>query len=293
MKKNIWLAAGITGMLLGTPPSDAKAAVSINISSESRPSFIINSPPSFIYLRTQGFSVSVGSPYDIVYYGDMYYLYHNGYWYRSYYYRGPWTIILSTKLPYQIRRHRWEDIRRYRDVEFRRPDGRNNQYQRNDDIKRRALDQRGDANNRKVQLQQQNALENRMIQNRQNNRPQQQQNQNQQIQAPQQQKNQRPQSEAPKPRPVQNQQRVAPEQQQNQRSQSEAPKPRPAQNQQNRAPKQQQNQRPQSEAPKQRPVQNQQHVAPEQRQIKANQGAPGNKQGSDQPNKDNRGKKND
>jgi hypothetical protein len=56
----------------------------------------INAAPNFIYLRNQGFSVSAGSPYDIVYYGNRYYIYHNGLWYRSYYYRGPWVLGLNT-----------------------------------------------------------------------------------------------------------------------------------------------------------------------------------------------------
>jgi len=223
MKKHIWLAAGITGMLLGVPHGDAKAAVNINISTGSRPSFIINSPPSFIYLRTQGFSVSVGSPYDIVYYGKRYYIYHNGRWYRSYYYRGPWVLILDSGLPYQIRRHRWDDIRRYRDIEYRRPDSRTNQYQRNDDNRRRVLDQRSDANNRKVQAQQNKAPEQRQMQRQQNNAPQQRQNQGQQ------------QNKAPEQRQMQRQQNSAPQQRQNQgQQQNKAPENRKGPDQSNK-----------------------------------------------------------
>ena len=229
MKKHIWLAVGITGMLLGIPPADAKAAININISASSRPSFIINSPPSFIYLRTQGFSVSVGSPYDIVYYGKRYYIYHNGHWYRSYYYRGPWVLILDSGLPYQIRRYRWDDIRRYRDIEYRRPDSRTNQYQRNDDNRRRVLDQRSDANNRKVQAQQ-------------NRAPQPRPNQGTQIKAPEQRQMQNQQNRAPQQRQMQNQQNRAPQQRQMQNQQNRAPQQRQMQNQQNRAPQQRQNQ---------------------------------------------------
>ncbi len=267
MKKHIWLAAGITGMLLGTPPADAKAAVNINISAGSRPSFIINSPPSFIYLRTQGFSVSVGNPYDIVYYGKRYYIYHNGHWYRSYYYRGPWVLILDSGLPYQIRRYRWDDIRRYRDIEYRRPDSRTNQYQRNDDNRRKVLDQRSDANNRKVQAQQ--------------NR------------APQPRPNQGPQINAPEQRQMQNQQNKAPQQQHNQGQQHKAPEQRQMQNQQNKAPQQQHNQGQQHKAPEQRQMQNQQNKAPQQRQNQGqqNKGAE-NRKDHDQSNKEERGKKN-
>ena len=74
MNKQIWLVAGIAGMLLGNPAADANAAISVQIKTGSNPSFLINSAPNFIYLRSQGFSVSIGNPYDIVYYGDYYYI---------------------------------------------------------------------------------------------------------------------------------------------------------------------------------------------------------------------------
>lgn len=150
MKKSIWLAAGIAGMLLGNPSADTLAEVNVQISVGDRPSFVIDSAPSFIYLRTQGFSISIESPYDIIYYSNRYYLYYRGHWYRSSNYHGPWILVMNNRLPYQIRRHRWEDIRRYRDVEYRRHDSRNNRYQRNDDNKRRVLDLRNEANDRKI-----------------------------------------------------------------------------------------------------------------------------------------------
>jgi len=164
MKKNIWLAAGIAGMLLGYPFIDARAEVNVQISTSNSPSFVIDSAPNFIYLRTQGFSISVGSPYDIVYYGNYYYIYHNGRWYRASNYHGPWFIIVNNRLPYHIRRHRWEDIQRYRDIEYRRPDSRNNRYQLNDDRRRRVLDERNEANSRKLQDRQKKTINDRQIQ---------------------------------------------------------------------------------------------------------------------------------
>ena len=162
MKKQIWLAVGIAGMLLSSPVADVKAAVNVQINMGRHPFFVIDSAPSFIYLRAQGFSISVGNPYDIVYYGNYYYIYHNARWYRSSNYHGPWILILNNRLPYQIRRHRWEDIRRYRDIEYRRSDHSNNQYQRNDDNRRRILDQRNDVRSRQVQVQQK-AVETRRV----------------------------------------------------------------------------------------------------------------------------------
>ena len=130
MKKYIWLAAGITGMLLGNPSSDAQAEVSIRIGGGRPPSFILDTRPSFIELPGMGFSVSIGSPYDILYYGNMYYIIQDGVWYRSAYYRGPWIVVSERNLPYKIRRHRWDDIRRTRDVEYRKYEYRDNRDRR-------------------------------------------------------------------------------------------------------------------------------------------------------------------
>jgi len=221
MKKNIWITAGIAGMLLGIPSSNVKAAVNININTGSRPSFIINSPPSFVYLRTQGFSVSVGSPYDIVYYGNRYYIFYEGHWYRSYYYRGPWVLILDNRIPYQIRRHRWDDIRRYRDIEYRRSDSRNNQHQRNDDNKRRILDIRSDATNRKIQAQQNRGTVTRQNQGQQIRGQAKQQMQGQQNRGPANQQNQGQQSRGPAKQQMQGQQNRGPANQQNQGQQNQ------------------------------------------------------------------------
>ena len=127
MKKTIWMAAGLAGLFLGNPLSDAQAEIGIHVGGihvgvRDRPEFVIDTRPSFVYLPEQGFSVSVGSPYDIVYYGDLYYLYRDGSWYRSSHYRGPWVYVRDFNIPRSIRRHHWDDIRRYRDIEYRRHD---------------------------------------------------------------------------------------------------------------------------------------------------------------------------
>lgn len=124
MKKHIWMAAGIAGMLLGNPSGDAQAKVNIHIALGDRPSFYLDTRPDFIYLPYTGYYISIGAPYDIIFYDDYFYLYDSGYWYRSAYYRGPWIIVRDYRLPYQIRRHRWDDIRRFRDIEYRKHDRR-------------------------------------------------------------------------------------------------------------------------------------------------------------------------
>ncbi len=128
MKKKLWLLAGITGVLLGNPVTDSKAEVSIHIGlggrAPERAPFLLDTRPSFVILPDMGFSVAVGSPYDIIFFGNHYYAFHNGIWYGSGDYRGPWVAVHESRLPYGIRRHRWEEIRRSRDVEYRRNDRR-------------------------------------------------------------------------------------------------------------------------------------------------------------------------
>ncbi|MFZ4524840.1 MAG: hypothetical protein ACOYOE_04625 [Chlorobium sp.] len=155
MKRSIWLAAGIAGMLLGNPAADARAEVSIQIGGREKPSFFLRTRPDFINLSDFGFSVSVGSPYDIILYRDIYYINQNGRWYRSPNYRGPWAIVRDNRLPARIKSRRWEDIRTSRDIEYRRHNdrfdrNRNNRDQRFDDRNRdnRNRDLRFDDKNR-------------------------------------------------------------------------------------------------------------------------------------------------
>jgi hypothetical protein len=159
MKNNIWLTLGFTGMLLSNPYANAKAELNIRVG--SRPSFIMERRPDFVELRDFGFSVSAGSPYDIVYYNNFYYLNHGGFWYRSSDYQGPWMSVRTSLLPSKIRRHRFEDIRRYRDSEYRvHEDQRRLDQQRSDDNNKRNLEQqRSDENNKRL-LDQQRSDEN-------------------------------------------------------------------------------------------------------------------------------------
>jgi hypothetical protein len=127
MKKNILLIAGIGAMLFANSPTDVRGEVGIRIGvgdrdrHRHRMDFVIDTRPDFIFLPERGFYVSVGSPYDIIYYGGRYYLYRDGSWYLSPDYRGPWMLVMDYDLPYRIRRHRVE-IWRYRDMEYRRHD---------------------------------------------------------------------------------------------------------------------------------------------------------------------------
>jgi hypothetical protein len=80
-----------------------------------QPRVVLNAAPRFIFSPFLGMYVSVGIPYDIVYIGNDYYLYQDGFWYRGPYYNGPWLRVESRRLPLELRRHRYEQIRHYRD----------------------------------------------------------------------------------------------------------------------------------------------------------------------------------
>ncbi len=82
------------------------------------PPLVIEEAPRFIYAPELGFAVSVDIPYDIAYINQRYYLYSGGYWYLSRTYWGPWSFVSQRRLPLGLRKHRYEQIRLYRDREY-------------------------------------------------------------------------------------------------------------------------------------------------------------------------------
>ncbi|MBM3162180.1 MAG: hypothetical protein FJZ79_02390 [Chlorobi bacterium] len=120
MKKKRWITAGIAAMLLaGMPGTDADADIIVHVRTAGRPEFVINSWPGFIFVPKLGYSVSKDNAYDIIRYNKYYYIYKNGYWYRSPSYRSQWVIVKEHRLPYKIRKYRRAEIRKHRDIEFR------------------------------------------------------------------------------------------------------------------------------------------------------------------------------
>lgn len=124
MKKRL-IAAVFLVVTMAVP---AYAGVTVGITLPPPPEIVIEAAPRFIFSPELGFHVSVGVPYDIVYIGDQYYLYNNGYYYRSRYYNGPWVGVESRRLPPGLRRHKYQEIRRFRDVEYRRYEGNREHY---------------------------------------------------------------------------------------------------------------------------------------------------------------------
>jgi len=118
IKKNSLLVAGIAGMLFGLSYSNGRADT--HISNENSVHFAIDEKTGFIFIPGYGFSVSVNNPYDIIFFENLYYLFRDGVWYRSAFYRGPWDVIQKDGVPDNIRSQRWDDIKQFRDNEYRR-----------------------------------------------------------------------------------------------------------------------------------------------------------------------------
>jgi len=83
------------------------------------PAFSFSATPEFIYSPSLNFYVGIGSPYDIFYHNNSYFIFDQGYWYRSSHLRGSWQIVDYHILPPGFRKHRIEQIRRYRDTDFK------------------------------------------------------------------------------------------------------------------------------------------------------------------------------
>ena len=137
MKKSI-VAAALLLVVVGAATAQARVDFHVNIDIpvpvpvvsdpgyQSYPAYpayapqvVVEEAPRFIYSPNLGFYVSVGTPYDIVYVDRSYYQYRGGSWYLSPSYRGPWTSVSQRWLPSGLHRHKYEQIRHYRDREYR------------------------------------------------------------------------------------------------------------------------------------------------------------------------------
>ena len=76
--------------------------------------------PNLLFVPQLGFYVSVGLPYDLLFFNNFYYVYHRNHWYHSHYYHGPWVVVKHNRLPRAIRKHRWHKIREYSNYEYRK-----------------------------------------------------------------------------------------------------------------------------------------------------------------------------
>jgi hypothetical protein len=84
------------------------------------PEVYFDEAPQFLYSPALNMYVAVGVPYDLVYTGNEYFYFYGGRWYRGPYYNGPWAFAPRRSYPPAFSRYRIDNVRRFREVEFRR-----------------------------------------------------------------------------------------------------------------------------------------------------------------------------
>lgn len=124
MKKSVLVLVAV----LITAASSVQAETNVNVSiGVPVPRVVVSGPPAvlfdvepfFLAPSRLGFYVGVDTPYDIIFSSDYYYLYYGNSWHRSRHHNGPWAVVPYRQLPPGIRKHRIEQIRSYRDREYR------------------------------------------------------------------------------------------------------------------------------------------------------------------------------
>jgi hypothetical protein len=114
MRKSVSILAILASLFIGvflTQNVDARVAASVNI--------VLAGPPMFVFPPALGFYVAVGVPYDMFFVDMRYYLCMHGAWYVAPYYDGPWVVIRYRRLPRILRMHKYQQIVKIRDQEYR------------------------------------------------------------------------------------------------------------------------------------------------------------------------------
>jgi len=118
-KMSLWLCSLF--LLAGVTAAQAEdVGVQLNINVGNAPGVVIAEPPIFIAPPALGFYVAIGVPYDLFYFDFHYYLCRGNTWYYATGYNGPWIVVRYEKLPWGLRRHKYNRIITIRDEEFKR-----------------------------------------------------------------------------------------------------------------------------------------------------------------------------
>jgi len=124
MKKTVLVL--VMAVIAAASSAQAEVHVNVNVGVPA-PRVVVSAPPAvhfdvaplFVAPSRLGFYVGVDTPYDIIFSSDFYYLYYGNSWHRARHHNGPWIQVPYRQLPPGIRRHRIEQIRSYRDREYR------------------------------------------------------------------------------------------------------------------------------------------------------------------------------
>ncbi len=116
MKKNMIMFLIIFGaMAWAAPSSYAGVGVNINIGVPVPPPVVVEAPPEMVIMPETGVYVAVGTPYDLFFISGRYYYFHNGYWYGSRGYGGPWAHVERRVLPPGLRKYKIERLHAFRE----------------------------------------------------------------------------------------------------------------------------------------------------------------------------------
>jgi hypothetical protein len=169
------VTVGFAGLWLLAASGLAHAAdVSVQINVPG-PVIALPAPPHMVWLPSPHVYIAFGSPHQIFFDDDNYYLYDHDVWYIGPGYGGPWARTQVNRLPPGLRKHRhehWDDYQRQAQPRYRADDdhnhrnfvgwkekkekqekynkpkhddrGRRNERGRNDDHDRGNKNQRGD-----------------------------------------------------------------------------------------------------------------------------------------------------
>ena len=117
---NIGLPAIIAPAPQPPPPQPMyEAPAPVEVVGEPPPVVVFQQPPQLLYSAVLGYYVAVNTPHEMVFVDNTYYMHRHGYWFAASSYSGPWVVAQAQYLPGGLRRFRWEQIRRYRDNEYR------------------------------------------------------------------------------------------------------------------------------------------------------------------------------
>jgi hypothetical protein len=126
LKQRAALAFSGLCLLAASGPSPA-ADVSVHINVPG-PVIALPAPPHMVWLPGPRVYVAFGSPHEIFFDDDNYYLYDHDAWYVGPGYGGPWARARVNHLPPGLRRHRheqWEEYQRQAQRRYRDDDDRN------------------------------------------------------------------------------------------------------------------------------------------------------------------------
>jgi hypothetical protein len=106
MKRNILVVFGLTSLVFAVPAfARTQVGFSIFISNAPPPPVVAyRERPRFAFIPEHRVYVVADDncSYDYFQYGSFFYIYDNGYWYRSRRYRGPFTAIRAAYVPRAI-----------------------------------------------------------------------------------------------------------------------------------------------------------------------------------------------